>query len=117
MELNSIELCEITGLSYRQVDYWTRRGVLNPAHEIMGSGTHRRWSDLETRVAVVAATLHRYGLGLDVIAVAAEHMREWSEDEWTGHVFIDDRGHLSRVPRPMTWWLDLDIVAEDRVPA
>lgn len=30
--LTTREVCELTGLSYRQVDYWSRHGVLDGFH-------------------------------------------------------------------------------------
>jgi DNA-binding transcriptional MerR regulator len=115
--ITSHELARLTGLSYREVDYWTRRGVLVPDRAAHGSGTHRGYPENEARVGVVVTQLRRYGMPLDTLARAAEQMREWDGDEWSGHVFITDAGEITRTPTSMTWWLDLDVVAEDRVPA
>lgn len=37
-------VCQQSGASYRQIDYWTREGILTPAIAAEGSGTQRRWS-------------------------------------------------------------------------
>lgn len=42
---SSTEMCALTGLSYRQVDYWARTDILVPSLAIPdGSGTYRRYS-------------------------------------------------------------------------
>jgi DNA-binding transcriptional MerR regulator len=42
--LSSIEVCRLTGVTYRQLDYWVRRDLVRPVIEARGSGSHRRWS-------------------------------------------------------------------------
>lgn len=55
--LSSDEVCALTGLTYRQLDYYTRNGVLTPRHEARGSGHQRRWTaDQVPQVIVVART-------------------------------------------------------------
>ncbi len=41
-----------TGLTYRQVDYWTNRGVLCPVVAANGLGTDRLWDEAEIGVAI-----------------------------------------------------------------
>lgn len=53
--LTSTEVCERTGATYRQLDYWTRIGALVPVVRANGSGTRRLWS--AESVAVVRAML------------------------------------------------------------
>jgi hypothetical protein len=43
--LSTPELCYLTGASYRQIDYWTRTGVLTPAVPATGQGSERGWSE------------------------------------------------------------------------
>lgn len=42
--LSSEQVVEQTGITYRQLDYWTRRGWLEPAEGGNGSGDPRRWA-------------------------------------------------------------------------
>jgi DNA-binding transcriptional MerR regulator len=52
--ISSKELMRRTGISYRQLDYWERTGVITPSVQAAeGSGTKRGWS--ENDVAYVAA--------------------------------------------------------------
>jgi hypothetical protein len=70
--LTSAELCELTGATYRQIDYWTRVGILKPAQITgrtrgeaqlaEGSGSRRWWRASDAKkvgamVAVSAATV------------------------------------------------------------
>jgi DNA-binding transcriptional MerR regulator len=45
--LSSVEVCRLTGVTYRQLDYWVRTGLVLPHTCARGSGTHRRWSDAD----------------------------------------------------------------------
>ncbi|MGH9285464.1 MAG: MerR family transcriptional regulator, partial [Acidimicrobiales bacterium] len=39
------QVCAIVGITYRQLDYWARTGLLRPSiAEARGSGTQRRYS-------------------------------------------------------------------------
>ena len=49
-------IAQIAGISYRQLDFWVRRGYLRPVH-VGGSGTYRQWPDEEVRVAKEMARL------------------------------------------------------------
>lgn len=62
------ELCEETGASYRQVDYWTRSGLLTPKPLTgVGAGNPRRYdrNQLDRCHAVVALL----NAGIDLAAV------------------------------------------------
>lgn len=59
--LSTVELCAAAGVTYRQVDYWTRTGYLVPVLGGRGSGKGReRWYDPdEIRVAKALRALLR----------------------------------------------------------
>ena len=70
--LTPAEVCQRTGATYRQLDYWCRRGWLNPGrvgYSVNGSGSPRDWTPGEIRRARIMARLVRAGLNP---AVAAE---------------------------------------------
>jgi hypothetical protein len=67
------EVANRAGLTFRQVDYWIRRGAIVPSlRSAHGSGTRRRWSPLDLArlraIADVTAALGRLGVskGFDV---------------------------------------------------
>lgn len=52
-------------ITYRQLDYWTRRGYLKPGNAGAGSGHWRRWSAEERAVAAMMARLIAAGLTVE----------------------------------------------------
>lgn len=45
------EVPEIAGISYRQLDWWVRKGYLYPTRPAEGSGYRREWPESEVAVA------------------------------------------------------------------
>lgn len=58
------------GLTYRKIDYWTRKGWLQPAHE-GGTGHNRDWPQTELQVADMMGRLVDAGIAVDIAALAA----------------------------------------------
>jgi hypothetical protein len=64
------------GISYRQLDHWTRRGYLRPAADTgNGSGRWREWSTAELAAACLMAALTRAGLEPRAAALIARSGR------------------------------------------
>ncbi len=75
--------CEIVGISYRQLDYWDRQGVVCPSLSAAhGSGTQRRYSyrDL-VRLRMVKQLLDA-GVQLKNARKAIEYLREEEGADW-----------------------------------
>lgn len=104
----SPDFAAVSGLTYREVDYWVRRGVLRPVVEARGSGSQRRFDPLEVRVAIVVRALRRMGAGLDVLAEVAVQLRERGDAGWHGWLFVDTHGLIRDSPCSMCFVLDLD---------
>lgn len=67
--MNANEVIELAGITYRQLDHWTRRGWIAPEHpECGGSGHHRCYSELEVAVIAHIGALVRAGVQPDVAA-------------------------------------------------
>lgn len=60
-----------SGASYRQIDYWTRRGYLNAEQRAARSGYCRWWPASEVPVARRMKALADIGMNLDVAQQAA----------------------------------------------
>jgi DNA-binding transcriptional MerR regulator len=60
--LSSQQVARQAGLTYRQVDYWSRRGLLGDQRT--GSGNPRRYSPQQAEVVVMMARLLRVGFDL-----------------------------------------------------
>jgi DNA-binding transcriptional MerR regulator len=70
------EVCEYTGLTYRQLDFWVRRQFLKPARALPGSGTSRVWTSEELKVARKMAVLVEAGLTVEAAERAARNRGE-----------------------------------------
>jgi hypothetical protein len=80
--LNGPEVCRLTGISYRQLDHWVRKGYLRPARPAAGSGTQRGFSLAEVAVVRRMVQLTRVGLAPAVAAYCARNGHTtWLTDE------------------------------------
>jgi hypothetical protein len=75
-EITSEAVTAAAGISYRQLDHWTRRGYLRPAADTgNGPGHCREWSSTERAVACLMAALVRAGLEPQAAALIARSGR------------------------------------------
>ena len=65
------------GITYRQLDYWARTGLVEPSvRPATGSGTQRLYSFRDILVLKVVKRLLDTGVSLQQIRVAVSHLRE-----------------------------------------
>ena len=69
-------VCKIVGISYRQLDYWARTGLVEPSYRrAEGSGTQRLYSfDDVVRIKVVKRLLDT-GVSLQKVRLAVDELR------------------------------------------
>jgi DNA-binding transcriptional MerR regulator len=68
--------CRVADISYRQLDYWARTGLVEPSvQNASGSGTHRLYSFRDILVLKVVKRLLDTGVSLQQIRAAAEYLR------------------------------------------
>ncbi len=71
------QVCAIVGITYRQLDYWARTGLLRPSiADARGSGTHRRYSYGDVLELKVIKRLLDAGLKLQQARQAVECLRD-----------------------------------------
>jgi DNA-binding transcriptional MerR regulator len=73
------EVCKVVGISYRQLDYWARTGLVTPSiREAGGSGTQRLYSFRDLVQLRVIKKLIDAGVSLQrvrkAVAYLAEHL-------------------------------------------
>ncbi len=69
--------CRAAGITYRQLDYWARTGLVEPSiRTATGSGTQRLYSFRDVLVLKVVKRLLDTGVSLQQIRVAVGHLRE-----------------------------------------
>jgi DNA-binding transcriptional MerR regulator len=71
-----VAACQIAGITYRQLDYWARTGLVVPSiRGASGSGSQRLYSFKDVLVLKVVKRLLDTGVSLQNIRVAVEHLR------------------------------------------
>ncbi len=68
--------CKAAGITYRQLDYWARTGLVEPSvRGASGSGTQRLYGFRDILVLKVVKRLLDTGVSLQQIRVAIQHLR------------------------------------------
>jgi DNA-binding transcriptional MerR regulator len=68
--------CHAAGITYRQLDYWARTGLVVPSvRSAAGSGTQRLYSFKDILVLKVVKRLLDTGVSLHNIRIAVDHLR------------------------------------------
>ena len=69
------EAVRIAGISYRQLDYWTRTGLVTPSvNDAHGSGSQRLYSFQDLATLKVIKRLLDTGVSLQRVRKAVEHL-------------------------------------------
>ena len=64
---STYDVCELTGASYRQVDYWIRTTPVLDHHARAGSGGRRRWTDEEVQRVDLMVRCRQSQIDLDTV--------------------------------------------------
>jgi DNA-binding transcriptional MerR regulator len=79
------------GITYRQLDYWARTGLLHPSiTEATGSGSQRRYSYTDLVQLKVIKRLLDAGLSLQAARKAIACLRSSGDNLATANLVIDD---------------------------
>ncbi len=79
----SPQVCKIVGITYRQLDYWDRTGLLGPSlQEATGSGTQRLYTFQDIVTLRVVKRLKDAGTSLHKIRSAFEQLEVEVGEEW-----------------------------------
>src|SRR5262249_57200585 len=69
--------CAAAGITYRQLDYWARTGLVEPSvRPAHGSGTQRPYSFRDVVVLKIVKRFLDTGVSLQNIRTAVHHLRE-----------------------------------------
>lgn len=90
------QVCKIVGITYRQLDYWARTGLLVPSiSEAKGSGSQRRYSYRDVLELKVIKQLLDAGLSLTSARRAIECLRDdLGEDIGAANLVINGTGSV-----------------------
>jgi DNA-binding transcriptional MerR regulator len=85
------EVCKIVGISYRQLDYWARTGLVTPSvREAGGSGTQRLYSFRDLVQLKVIRKLIDAGISLQRVRKAILFLQENMKTGPTGITLMSD---------------------------
>lgn len=83
--------CRAAGVTYRQLDYWARTGLLEPSvRNVSGSGHQRLYSFRDVLVLKVIKRLLDAGVSLQQIRVAVATLRDHGVKELAGITLMSD---------------------------
>lgn len=83
--------CAAAGITYRQLDYWARTGLVEPSVRTAdGSGTQRLYSFRDVLLLKVIKRLLDAGVSLQQIRAAVHHLRERGTDDITEVTLMSD---------------------------
>lgn len=83
--------CAAAGVTYRQLDYWARTGLVEPSvRGAAGSGTHRLYSFRDVLLLKIIKRLLDAGISLQQIRTAIIHLRERGTEDLTRVTLMSD---------------------------
>ncbi len=83
--------CSAAGITYRQLDYWARTGLVEPSvRGATGSGTQRLYSFRDILLLKVIKRLLDAGISLQQIRTAVQHLRKRGTDDLTRVTLMSD---------------------------
>lgn len=83
--------CQAAGISYRQLDYWARTGLIEPSiRNASGSGSLRLYSFKDCLVLKVVKRLLDTGVSLNNIRLAIDHLRAQGIEDLARLTLISD---------------------------
>ncbi len=83
--------CSAAGITYRQLDYWARTGLVEPSvRPATGSGTQRLYGFRDILVLKVVKRLLDTGVSLQNIRTAVAHLRERGVDDLAHITLMSD---------------------------
>ena len=83
--------CSAAGITYRQLDYWARTGLVVPeVRGATGSGTQRLYSFRDILILKVIKRLIDAGISLQQIRTAIEHLRARGVEDITQVTLMSD---------------------------
>lgn len=97
------QVCRLAGITYRQLDYWARRGIVVPSiAEANGSGTWRLYSTADVCAAALLARLASMGVRLDSVSAVTAALQQVPLGLWPHWVVVTRDGLLVEITDVLT---------------
>jgi DNA-binding transcriptional MerR regulator len=96
-----VTACSAAGISYRQLDYWARTGLVEPSvRSATGSGTSRLYGFRDILVLKIVKRLLDAGISLQNIRTAVEHLRSRGVTELERITLMSDGASIYECASP-----------------
>ncbi len=93
--------CAAAGISYRQLDYWARTGLVEPSvRSATGSGTSRLYGFRDILVLKIVKRLLDAGVSLQNIRTAVDHLRSRGVTELESITLMSDGASIYECASP-----------------
>lgn len=93
--------CSAAGITYRQLDYWARTGLVEPGiRNASGSGTQRLYSFRDILVLKIVKRLLDAGVSLQNIRTAVDHLRSRGVTELESITLMSDGASIYECASP-----------------
>ncbi len=93
--------CAAAGITYRQLDYWARTGLVEPSvRPAHGSGSQRLYSFRDICVLKVVKKLLDAGISLQQIRAAVGHLRDRGADDLAQLTLMSDGASVYECTSP-----------------
>ena len=93
--------CRVAGITYRQLDYWARTGLVEPSvRSAAGSGSQRLYSFRDVLVLKVVKRLLDTGVSLQQIRTAVAHLRERGVEDLARITLMSDGASVYECTSP-----------------
>lgn len=115
--MSSTDLAQIAGITYRQLDLWTKAGILTPVVPSDGPGNYRGWTVHHARVACALGRLALGRAQYDALGSLARAL-DATPALFGERVLVSPAGRVVVVGLPsrddpeIAWLVDLLAVAE-----
>ncbi|MGL4173256.1 MAG: MerR family transcriptional regulator [Actinomycetota bacterium] len=87
--------CKAAGITYRQLDYWARTGLVGPSvREANGSGTQRLYAFRDILILKIVKRLLVTGVSLQQIRSAVSHLRDRGVEDLANITLMSDGASL-----------------------
>lgn len=84
-------VCQITGITYRQLDYWTRTDlIVASVADAAGSGSQRLYSFRDILLIKIIKSLVDAGISLQNVRKALTHLQEMGVEDLAGLTLMSD---------------------------
>jgi DNA-binding transcriptional MerR regulator len=85
------QACKIVGITYRQLDYWTRTRLVEPSVQAAtGSGSQRLYSFNDLLQLKLVKSLTDAGASLQRVRQAIDYVRDHLDDDWSKVTIVTD---------------------------